>query len=54
VYVGHARNGKSFQNCEVHKVHDGKITSTEVYFGWDLPHRAPKGGFVNDQKTSGL
>jgi hypothetical protein len=25
---------------------DGKLSSVEVYFGWDLPHPAKVGGFV--------
>jgi len=24
----------------------GLITEIEVYFGWSIPHEAPKGGFV--------
>ena len=39
--------GKRFRNAEIHHVKDGKLTDTEVYFGWDLPHKAIKGGFVD-------
>jgi ketosteroid isomerase-like protein len=41
---------KRFRNAEFHKVRDGKIIATEVYFGWDLPHPAPSGGFVPEAK----
>lgn len=27
-------------------VRDGKIVDAEVYFGWNIPHEAPKGDFV--------
>ena len=29
-------------------VRDGKIVEVEVYFGWNVPHPAPSGGFVED------
>jgi len=45
VYEAHA-SGKLFRNCELHTVRNGKLIATEVYFGWDLPHKAPFGGFV--------
>jgi ketosteroid isomerase-like protein len=47
VYEGRTTTGKRFRNCEVHIVNDGKLVATEVYFGWDLPHRARLGGHVN-------
>ena len=43
VYEGRTSNGKTFRNCEVHTVRDGRLTATEVYFGWDVPHDVPKG-----------
>jgi len=49
VYQGHTRGGKTFRNSEVHTVRDGKLIATEVYFGWDLPHQAPQGGFVENE-----
>jgi len=49
VYQGHKRGGKTFRNSEVHTVRDGKLIATEVYFGWDLPHQAPQGGFVENE-----
>lgn len=41
-------SGKRFRNSEAHTVRDGKLLATEVYFGWDLPHRAPEGSFVEN------
>jgi hypothetical protein len=29
-------------------VRDGKIVEVEVYFGWNVPHPGPSGGFVED------
>ena len=37
---------KRFRNCELHTVRNGQLIATEVYFGWDLPHKAPEGGFI--------
>ncbi|WP_421693495.1 nuclear transport factor 2 family protein [Aestuariivirga sp.] len=38
--------GKRFRNAEVHRVQNGRIIETEVYFGWNLPHEAERGGFI--------
>jgi hypothetical protein len=46
IYEGHTSSGKMVRNCEVHTVRNGQLVTTEVYFGWDLPHPAPKGGFT--------
>ncbi|WP_395016459.1 nuclear transport factor 2 family protein [Dongia sp.] len=46
VYEAQTKTGKRFRNCEFHTVRDGKLVSTEVYFGWDLPHKAEPGGYV--------
>lgn len=40
---------KKFRNTEILTIRDGKIVKAEVYFGWDMPHRAKPGEFV--QKT---
>jgi ketosteroid isomerase-like protein len=45
-YEGRRTNGSAFRNTEVVTVRGGKIVEVEVYFGWDLPHKAPRGGFV--------
>jgi len=39
---------KRFRNAELHTVRDGRIVATEVYFGWDLPHKAAPGKFIQD------
>lgn len=43
VYEAHTSTGKHFRNSEVYTVRNGKLLATEVYFGWDLPHRVPHG-----------
>lgn len=43
VYEGETLTGKRFRNCEVHTVRDGKLVSTEVYFGWNVPHPVAAG-----------
>ena len=48
VYEARTNSGKRFRNSEVHTVREGKLVATEVYFGWDLPHRAPGGGFLEN------
>lgn len=45
-YEGTTTAGARFRNTEIVSVRDGKITNVEVYFGWDVPHEAPRGGFV--------
>lgn len=48
VYEGHTKDGKTFRNSEVHTVRGGKLVSTEVYFGWDLPHQVPTGAHAGN------
>jgi len=43
VYEGRTSTGRTFRNCEVHTVRDGRLAATEVYFGWDIPHKVPDG-----------
>jgi len=45
-YIGETRGGKRFRNTEVLTIRDGQITEAEVYFGWDVPHSAPDGKFI--------
>lgn len=45
VYEGVA-GGNKFRNTELHRVRNGKIVETEVYFGWNLPHPAKPGSFT--------
>jgi hypothetical protein len=47
VYEAQTSTGKRFRNCEVHTVRDGKLLATEVYFGWDIPHKARAGTHVD-------
>jgi ketosteroid isomerase-like protein len=48
-YVSTLDSGKSFRNTEIFEVADGKIKSVEVYFGWDVPHKAANGSFLNSE-----
>ena len=45
-YVAVSAEGNRFRNTEIFTVRDGRITDVEVYFGWDVPHEAPAGGFI--------
>ena len=47
-YVGHGDSGRSFRNTEMLTVREGKIVEAEVYFGWNVPHPAQSGGFVEE------
>jgi ketosteroid isomerase-like protein len=46
VYEAHTSTGKCFRNSEVYTVRDGRLVATEVYFGWDIPHKVPRGTHV--------
>ena len=50
VYEGHTSTGKCFRNCEVHTVREGRLVATEVYFGWDLPHKLPAGTHAGNEE----
>jgi hypothetical protein len=41
------KSGKRFRNTEAITVDGDQVHEAEVYFGWDLPHKAPEGGFVD-------
>jgi ketosteroid isomerase-like protein len=49
VYEAHTSTGKSFRNSEVYTVRGGKLLATEVYFGWELPHKVPQGTHVDNE-----
>jgi ketosteroid isomerase-like protein len=46
-YEADTASGKRFRNTEVLAIKEGKITEVEIYFGWDIPHEAAPGGFVD-------
>lgn len=48
VYESENSDGHRFRNCELHRVVDGRITETEVYFGWNLHHPVPEGEHRTD------
>lgn len=45
-YEGTNAHGRVFRNTEVLTIRDDKISKVEVYFGWNVPHDAPPGGFL--------
>ena len=47
-YVGRSRRWPKLPQYGGATVRDGKIVEVEVYFGWNVPHPAPSGGFVED------
>lgn len=51
-YEGRGKSGGVFRNTEIVTVRDGKIVEAEVYFGWDLPHKAPPGGFLDEGRPA--
>jgi hypothetical protein len=40
------------RNTEYHRVRDGQLVATEVYFGWNLPHPVPAGEHDDDRAKS--
>ena len=46
-YQGRGTDGRAFRNTEIMTIRGGQIVDVEVYFGWDLPHKAPRGGFLD-------
>ena len=47
-YEGRNTDGRRFRNTEILTIRDLHIVDVEVYFGWSLPHKAPRGGYVNE------
>lgn len=43
---------KRFRNCEMHTSRGDQLVSVEVYFGWNLPHRASPGRHVDPESAS--
>ena len=42
-YEARMAKGKRFRNTELNTVRNGKLVATELYFGWDVPHKVKKG-----------
>ena len=47
-YEATGAGGHRFRNTEIITVRGSQIVEVEVYFGWNLPHKAAVGGFVTD------
>jgi catechol 2,3-dioxygenase-like lactoylglutathione lyase family enzyme len=45
-YEASGAGGHRFRNTEIVTVRGSQIVEVEVYFGWDLPHKAMVGGLV--------
>ena len=45
-YEARGAGGHRFRNTEIVTVRGSQIVEVEVYFGWDLPHKAAVDGFV--------
>jgi hypothetical protein len=56
-YKMHAKDGHGGRNTEIATVRDGRIAAFEVYFGWNVPHDAPEGGWIephdDDEEDAG-
>ena len=39
--------GTRFRNMEILTVRDGQLIAAEAYFGWNIPHEAPEGGYID-------
>lgn len=48
-YEIRSMSGRRFRNSEVLTVRDGKLVEVEVYFGWNVPHDAPEGGWLEPE-----
>lgn len=48
-YEGRKVDGSLFRNTEIVTVSGQQIVEVEVYFGWNMPHQAPPGGFIDSQ-----
>jgi predicted enzyme related to lactoylglutathione lyase len=46
-YEARSAGGHRFRNTEIVTVRGSQIIKVEVYFGWNLPHKAQVGGFVD-------
>ncbi len=46
-YEAESTTGKRFRNTEVMTIKNGRIKEVEVFFGWNVPHDARKGGSID-------
>ena len=46
-YEGTNVNGSRFRNTEIVTIRGQQISQVEVYFGWNIPHKAPLGEFAD-------
>jgi hypothetical protein len=46
-YEARGAGGHRFRNTEIVTLRGPQIIEVEVYFGWNLPHKEPVGGFVD-------
>lgn len=53
IYEARTEGGRRFRNAEVCLFQGRQVVEVEVYFGWDIPHRAPPGGFVDAAPAGG-
>jgi len=51
-YEGENMDGHRFRNTEVFTIRDGKIVEVEVYFGWNVPHKAKPGGWLEGSEAA--
>ena len=47
-YEARTAKGRLLRNTELLTTHGGKLVEVEVYFGWDLPHKAVPGGWLKN------
>ena len=47
-YEARSAGGHRFRNTEIVTVRGSQIVEVEVYFGWNLPHKAAVGGFIDE------
>jgi ketosteroid isomerase-like protein len=47
------KDGRKFRNTEAITLREAQVKEVEVYFGWDIPHKAPDGGFVDEYHVGG-
>src|SRR5436190_16750407 len=46
-YEAQSTKGNNFRNTEILTIRNRQIVEVEVYFGWSIPHKAARGGFVS-------